>query len=462
MRKGRFFSLLLICLVAFFALGLQDAAAAKSKKKQRPAVDRSAEIVIEASTGYILAEKNANKRLYPASLTKMMTLYMAFDALESGTLSKNKRIPVSKHAAGQEPSSLGLRAGESIRVEDAILGIVTKSANDAAAALGEALGGTETRFARKMTQKAKELGMQNTRFVNASGLFHPEQVTTARDMSILAQALMRDHPRHYRYFSTMSFSYRGKTYVNHNRLMNTYRGMDGLKTGYVYASGFNLAASATRNGTRLIGVVFGGKTAGSRNQTMARLLDKGFERVADVRVAYAIQQSPKTFAAYRDPAKRIASVKPAEVVFENPGASVPQFNSMGLRVDQGDADLDDIKPAAGDFVSEFQPRPVNKKAETARSIHDVVRDASRNATGFNARGEWAVQIGAFASHAAGLSALESAKETLPDVLRGRKAIVPLMTNRGMIYRARISGLNQREAARACEVLKGNCLVLAVD
>lgn len=240
-----------------------------------------ASIVIDVETGEVLYSRNADTRNYPASLTKMMTLYLTFEALDSGTLRLDQALKVSRRAAGQAPSKLGLAAGSTISVEDAILALVTKSANDIATVLAEALGGTEWEFAVMMTEKARALGMANTTFKNASGLPNRKQLSSARDMGNLAIALMQDFPNYYHYFSVTEFRFNGKTYKNHNNLLANYPGTDGLKTGYIAASGFNVAVSVNREGHRLIGVVFGGKTAKSRDAHMAELLDKSFARLED-------------------------------------------------------------------------------------------------------------------------------------------------------------------------------------
>ena len=234
----------------------------------------------------MLYSRNADTRNYPASLTKMMTLYLTFDALESGSLRLDEALKVSRRAAGQAPSKLGLAVGSSISVENAILALVTKSANDVATVLAEALGGTEWEFAGIMTKKARALGMANTTFQNASGLPNRKQLSSARDMGNLAIALMQHFPKYYHYFSVTEFRFNGKTYQNHNNLLADYPGTDGLKTGYIAASGFNVAVSVTREGHRLIGVVFGGKSAKSRDDHMAVLLDKSFARL-DERRLYA-------------------------------------------------------------------------------------------------------------------------------------------------------------------------------
>ncbi|MCE9506715.1 MAG: D-alanyl-D-alanine carboxypeptidase [Alphaproteobacteria bacterium] len=429
------------------ALGINPAEAARKKKHTyQPQPDRFAAIVIDASTGYVISEKNPDKRLFPASLTKMMTLYLAFEAMSQGTLNKNQYIPVSRRAASQEPSSLGLKPGDSIRVENAILGIATKSANDCAVTLAEAIGGSEDRFARAMTAKARQLGMNNTHFVNASGLHNRSQFSSARDMATLSQALIRDYPRYYRYFSTASFTYEGNTYFNHNKLMSSYQGMDGLKTGYVYASGFNLASSAVRDGTRLIGVVFGGKTARVRNQVMKKLLDNSFARISNIRVASLGETGENKTLPVRKPA---AFQKAVEVSVDNAGAGAgATFNAADLVMDQGDA-------------------AINEDGKTARIIYGkppVDRSGALQTASASpqAKGSWAIQIGTFSSRDAGIHALKIAKTSLQGVVNGVDTIAPLMTNRGMIYRAKLLGLARNDAAQACRILKGGCLVLAVE
>ena len=460
------------------ALGITTADAARRHKKHvvHQQEDRFAEIVLEASTGYVLSERNADKRLYPASLTKMMTLYLAFDALEDGTLSKNQRLPVSRHASAQEPSSLGLSPGDSIRVEDLILSIATKSANDSAVVLAEALGGSEEHFARMMTAKARELGMTGSHFLDASGLFRPGHYSTARDMAILSRALILNHPRYYHYFSTESFTYNGQVMPNHNHLMSSYRGMDGLKTGYVYASGYNLAASAVRNGTRLIGVIFGDRTAKSRNNAMAQLLNQSFAHIGSIRLASAAPTAPRQQerpAPERVVQQRPVQIHPAlpaqrpyttadihqpEAVADNtPLPAVgPQFNAMGLVVEQGDAALSNDEGGrtntatnsapANNPLPLLQPQPIN----------------TTQITNASANGGWAIQIGAFATHDTGAQALAAAKTALQGTVNGIDSIAPLMTQQGMVYRARLSGLTRSGAQQACGILKGNCLILSVE
>jgi D-alanyl-D-alanine carboxypeptidase len=222
---------------------------------------------------------NADEPRYPASLTKLMTLYMAFEALRAGRIALNEAVPVSAHAASMEPSKLGLLPGAAITVQEAILAIVTKSANDAACALGERIGGDEDRFAQLMTLRARALGMTHSTFRNASGLPNPEQVTTARDLAVLAHHLIQDFPDQYHYFSVAEFYFRGRVIPNHDRMLTDYEGADGLKTGYTIAAGHNLVTSAHRGNVRLIGVVMGAGSNTERDLHMASLLDDGFEQM---------------------------------------------------------------------------------------------------------------------------------------------------------------------------------------
>ena len=237
---------------------------------------RFSALVMDAQSGKVLYSGNAEMPRYPASLTKMMTLYLLFEALESGRVGLNDQIGFTPHACGQAPSKLGMRPGQRLSVEDAILALVTKSANDVAVAVAEHLSDTEYAFAHGMTEKAHALGMSETTFRNASGLPDPDQVTTAKDMATLAFALIRDFPQYYHYFGTRVFYHGREAHANHNKMLFQYDGVDGIKTGYIRASGFNLVASASRHGRRLIGVVFGARSPGERGRIMASLLDNGF------------------------------------------------------------------------------------------------------------------------------------------------------------------------------------------
>lgn len=257
-------------------------------------------IIVDADSGRILHATNADTRNYPASLTKMMTLFVVFEALDAGTWTMNKRLKVSKRAAQRPASRLGLKPGETIRVKDAILALVTKSANDVATVIAENMAGSERDFAMMMTATARKLNMTRTTFRNASGLPHRGQMSTARDMARLARALLHHHREYYHFFNTRAFEYDGRIHKNHNKLLSTYEGTDGIKTGYIRAAGYNLVASVKRGSTRLIGVVFGGRDSRQRNRIMTKLLNKGFSVIDGRRKPTTViaQKAPKKAAPH--------------------------------------------------------------------------------------------------------------------------------------------------------------------
>ncbi len=233
-------------------------------------------IVIDAQTGTVIEARNANARAHPASLTKLMTLYITFEQLESGKMRLSEKLPVSRHAASMQPTKLWLRPGSKISVRSAILGITTRSANDAAVVLAEAIGGTESHFAQRMNQTARKLGMNRTSFYNASGLPNRRQWTTAHDMAMLARAIIYQYPQYYHFFSVRSFVFHGHRIYGHDHVLSEFAGADGMKTGYTRSSGFNLVTSAIRHRRRLVAVVMGGRTARSRDRQMISLLRRGF------------------------------------------------------------------------------------------------------------------------------------------------------------------------------------------
>jgi D-alanyl-D-alanine carboxypeptidase len=241
--------------------------------------ERYAAIVVDARTGQALVAANADEHRHPASLTKMMTVYMVFEAVREGRLSMNRRLVMSEEAASRPPSKLGLPPGATITVEHAVLAVLTRSANDVAALLGETLGGTEHRFAQMMTLRARGLGMTRTTFRNASGLPDIDQVTTARDMALLGRRLIADFPQHYHLFSTQRVQVAGSWLRNHNRMLDSYDGADGIKTGFIRDSGFNIVTSARRSDVRLVAAVFGGSSWFERDQHTAAILDQGFAQL---------------------------------------------------------------------------------------------------------------------------------------------------------------------------------------
>src|SRR5947208_6186164 len=247
-------------------------------------------IIVDGNSGAVLSSNNPDGIRHPASLTKIMTLYLLFERLDAGKISLDSEMEVSEHASEQSPTKLGLRPGQTIKVEDAIKGLVTRSANDAAVVIAEAIAGDEDDFAKLMTRKARALGMTKTVYRNANGLPNDEQVTTARDQATLGRAIQDRFPRYYRYFSTSVFNYRGQSIRNHNRLLGNVEGVDGIKAGYTRASGFNLVTSMRRGNRHLIGVVLGGRSGGSRDAIMRNLLAENLEKGATRRTVAAITE----------------------------------------------------------------------------------------------------------------------------------------------------------------------------
>ncbi len=284
---------------------------------------RYSSMVMDAASGNVVSTVNPDAARAPASLTKLMTLYMTFEALRDRRIGLDELVPVSGHAASMEPSKLGLLPGTRITVQQAIEGLVTKSANDAASALGELLGGgDETRFGQMMTLRARALGMSRTVFRNASGLPDPEQLTTARDLAMLARHLVQDFPAEYHYFSIPSFVFQGRVIPNHDHMLQNYPGADGMKTGYTVASGFNLVTSAMRGDVRLIGVVLGAAHPAERDQHMAFLLDTAFGQMG---VPVAPQRVPAGVAG------RLGLVASAQASTLPAAHARPPVTRVGLR-----------------------------------------------------------------------------------------------------------------------------------
>ena len=305
-------------------------------------------LVVEPETGKVLYEKYANELRHPASITKIMTLYLVFEALDRGELTLNTPFSVSRNAVLRPPSRLGLTPGETIAVEDAILALVTRSANDVATVIAENMGGSESAFADMMTAKAHSLGMLDTVFQNASGLPDPDQVTTAWDMYKLGKAMITNFPRYYPYFSTLRFYYRGQSFDNHNHLMETYPGMDGIKTGFINSSGFNLVASAKRGGRRIIGVVFGGPSAVRRDRHMRDILDDGFAQLEGAPPSYVEADFEKAPVETRGRlrAAELMEQDPPQITFGTPRRFRAGNNEPGSRYPSRELAPRGVKPAS--------------------------------------------------------------------------------------------------------------------
>lgn len=371
-----------------------------------------ASILVDARTGQVLQEYHPDALAHPASLTKLMTLYLTFQRLESGDIRLDSEFHVSRFAAWQEPSKLGLLPGTTISVRDCILGITGHSANDAAMVLAENIGGNETDFVRLMNEEARRLGMTRTVFYNANGLPDNRQWTTARDMSTLALALIRTFPQYYHFFDTPSFEFEGRTIHGFDHLLDEYPGVDGMKTGYIHSSGFNIVTSAVRDHRRLVGVVLGGRTARARDLQMIGLLNAGF----------AVPSAATTMVA--------STADPSA-----PAAALSQ--------------------AAAHPVSDVLARPVARRVdmrERARRAAPVER-ARRRTYSVDLAGvrRWTIQIGdRIRTRDSAYRVLRSARSCAPTPLRrGRAEVIRL---RGWDYRARFSGLSLAMAHRACSDL----------
>lgn len=430
-----------------------------------PAMARYAAIVVEADTGRVLFEKNADAPRYPASITKIMTLYLVFEALDARKVTLNTRLKVSGYAAQRPPSKVGLKPGATITVEQAIYALVTKSANDVASVVAENLGGSEPQFARMMTHRARRLGMLNTTFRNASGLPDKGQVTTARDFTIMARAMLRDHPRYYRYFSTRGFDFRGHHYHNHNRLLDEFDGLDGIKTGFINASGFNLVASAKRNGRRLIGVVMGGETSRGRDAHMAELLEAGF--------ATPRPQLPPVREA-RAPAPVLASAtEPLKLEARGPAPSLgpslsqiiavierPRLIATAEAADGNEGSTDEPEPAAAPrpakrvAVAAIPPGP---KPGAARRAAPAAT-AERAAAWSGGREDWSIQVGAFSRKSSASRAIKNAQKKLPTLADASPMVAEVDKN---LFRARLVGLDERAARAACTRLGPSTFPCAV-
>ncbi len=402
-----------------------------------------ASIVMDADTGIILQQDSPDKVVYPASLTKMMTLMVTFDALQQGRVTLHDQVNISSYAHSMAPSKLNLPVGSSIRLDQAIGAIVTKSANDIAVAVAEHVGGTHGTFVSMMNRKAVAIGMNSTYFTNACGLHNAKQVTTARDMARLGRALIYDYPRYYRYFSMQNFSYKGNIYANHNHLMETYRGMDGIKTGYIVPSGFNLVASAKRGDRRLIGVVFGGRSAKSRDAQMASLLDSGFARPSTVAVANAAPAQKPVVAATNTATGDAARW----------GELAPMLQNKAVANVIGQGDIDPI------VISRLDPSRSSADSVPAKPDAPMLTSPAALPKGSETR-DWSIQIGAFNSRVKTDEALQAAQRNLSPALgHGVAMIAPLQTTQGWVFRGRLGGFTKQEAAQACGALS-HCIAVS--
>ncbi|VXA91043.1 D-alanyl-D-alanine carboxypeptidase [Brevundimonas sp. G8] len=485
-------------LFAVLALSLVLGANVRPIEAQSQENSRYAAIVIDAATGEVLFARNADSRRYPASLTKMMTLYLTFEALSQGKANVNDVLTVSPRAASQPPSKLGLAAGQTITLDDAMRATAVRSANDMALAIGEHIGGSEARFTNMMTLKAEQLGMSQTRYYTANGLPDARQLTSARDQAILARAIMRDFPQYYSYFGLHDWAYNGRNYRNTNGLLPTGRGYDGMKTGYTNASGYNLAASAVRDGRRLITVVLGGRSTASRNAHVAELMDTGFEverrRSQGERIQVAqtffeqrgfgvggvSADAPIAYASVNDDEDGIGAESTTAVAYTAapPPAALPArvapAPSERAANQRAAATAQAIGQAAASSSNNRAPHNVTASLNGAPSSAAVAPSTTpRRATPPPAReparaaartpaGRWAVQVGAFREE-------KVANDWLAEVNRRfRTQFATAERNvqtAGDWYRSRFVGLTEAGAKTACEALaerRVTCMVIGPD
>jgi D-alanyl-D-alanine carboxypeptidase len=456
-----------------------------------------ASIVVDARTGEIISASNADTLTYPASLTKMMTMYLLFEALQDGRIKLGDQITFSKFAAGQPATNLNVDAGDQISVETAIMALVVRSANDVATAVAEHLGGTESGFARLMTAKAQALGMPRTTFRNANGLPEPKQKTTARDLATLSVALIRDFPQYYGYFSKTKFKYHGVNYAGHNRLLKSYKGYDGIKTGYIRASGFNLASSAERDGRRLVVVVLGGSSPSTRDRKVADLLTDGFKntkgtglmlaakapasgkaaKIIEPQVADASAPQPSVAKSLVPGAKPFVPnapvvTAPAEIAVVDNRAmdqivadvmNTPQLASADVTIDVESGSAVLTASGAPSMVPTLKPG-TGKKTLVAES---VTPDSQATTVVWNPEGNYGIQVGAYSKFNAAQNAAQVATQAEPGLLADARIIIDSqkMNNGGKVYRARVAGLTKADAQTACRNLKAkrtDCLVLKID
>jgi D-alanyl-D-alanine carboxypeptidase len=441
MRLAHIFFILLMCLA-----GSVDAKPLK-KAKAVGAQPMYSAIVIDAHTGKILHNEQADSITYPASLTKMMTLYLLFEAIETGKLDPNKKLIVSKYASTQSPTKLYLKAGDTISVRDALLGIMTKSANDASVVVAEGLAGSEEQFAARMTAKARALGMANTTFCNASGLPNLNQKTTARDMATLSLAIYKHYPRYYSFFRTKSFYFKGQSHQNHNHLLGKVPGLDGIKTGWIIASGWNLSASAMRDGQRVMAVVMGGKSRLWRDKRVADLIEAGFEKLNN-------KNGPLIPVPSTRPEMNVQAQ--AEAAREAPQSAAPVASAhTALAGTQSTPPQSATPPSIKTALAATQATPPQPR--TKPKIVSVSEKQS-------VMGKWGVQVGAFSSIKRAEEVAAQVQEQVGMLSNAKVVISPIKHTRGKIYQTRLVNLPESIARKACtQVVKNghSCMALKI-
>ena len=496
-------ALLVAALLATAAVPTDASARARHHHRHHAAATGSYEpsyssIVVDANSGAVMQATNADSPRHPASLTKIMTLYLLFERLEAGKIKLTTEMQVSPHAAVQAPSKLGLQPGQTIAVETAIRAIVTKSANDVAVVVAEALAGDEADFAKLMTAKARALGMMHTTYHNASGLPDDLQMTTARDQALLGRAIQERFPKFYSYFSTRYFAYHGRMIRNHNHLLGSVDGVDGIKTGYIHDSGFNIVTSVRRNGRHIIAVMFGGHTAAARDARVRSMIDNNINIAAVKRTAPPLFEGREIAEARakdvrETPAReKVASAAPITHRFERTLGSTDPIKPNPVKtisVQMAAVHTASLSPPPSDH-RRLTPMPAgtgpNKVTTVAIVKHDLpsaaradtivlrstkVASASGNmpiaaATpepAAKARSGWMIQVGAFPEEIEARERLTKAQEKAKSQL-GRADPFTERTTKGdkALFRARFAGLDRSQAETACRHLKRSdipCMVV---
>jgi len=435
-----------------------------------------ASIVVDVNSGKVMQETNADSLRHPASLTKMMTLYLLFERLEAGKIKLSTELPVSEHAAAQAPSKLDLEPGQTIDVDSAIKAIVTKSANDVAVVVAEALGGSEAEFAKLMTAKAHELGMMQTNYHNASGLPDERQLTTARDQAVLARALQDRFPKYFHYFSTRAFVFHGKAMRNHNHLLDRVTGVDGIKTGYIHESGFNIVTSVHRGQRRIVAVVFGGRTAGWRDARVRGLIEANIGAAAVKRSAPLVVEgwqtrskfvsapvAPPAHVARQDdktaPVESGAPIepKPVKTVTVAPGTvNASMFAAAPLPSDSGKLEPSPTKPTKVTTLSAIkraEPPPLPPMKPSMLLAHEVTSEKPAEPAA-KPRGPYLIQVGAFDNESDAKQRLEAARTKASNLLASADPFTEKVAKGDKpLYRARFAGLDRPQAEAACKNLK---------
>jgi D-alanyl-D-alanine carboxypeptidase len=463
MRSGRFESVFRFGLAAVASTGifLASATAGEATAKRAPAsvyAPPYAAMVVDAKTGRILHAENPDALRHPASVTKVMTLYLLFEQMNRGRMSLDTELKVSAFAAHQAPSKLALSPGDTIRVEDAIKALITKSANDVAVVVAENIAGSEQAFARLMTQKARALGMSKTVFRNASGLPDAAQVTTARDLITLGRAIQDRFPREYGYFSTRIFNFDGDSYSNHNKLLGRVEGVDGIKTGFTRMSGFNLLTSVRHEGRQLVAVVLGGRSGPSRDRIMADLIEANLQRAhAGARTAPMIAENaaaaevPATTAAVTQRPARAAATGPATRQVEQ-GDTKDEAASRIPAAPPGAAAAESVRTSASSAVAGGAPMRWSKGAEPAAEKQRVASVEPK--TTHRPSRNWFVQVGTADTQAKATALASQARSKSKGLLGNARTVTERVDlKRGTTYRARFTGLDEEGAEAACRTLR---------